>query len=399
MALFSKLNIEKSLVYFMTFFIFSGYYVGLTIILSSGNAELSRFYSVPLRIFQFLIVIVYIFNFRFNNFRIRFIDFFVFLFFLFFTLKVIYTELVLVKIPLSHQWYEYIFYFLFFNYSVYLFFRNINVKIYLSSIINVLLLSGLLLGCIVILFYRDILFASQVGRFGATIEDNTDIILSPLSVAYSGALNVSLLVPILLNNFKKYSKRLKIYYILNFLMSMFLFVMGSTRGAFVVVILSLLLYIFSQKGTTKIKYLFYLFPILPIFYWFLDATGSSLLVRISNTVEKQDSSGRDILWKDAFDEFLMYPIFGGKIEVSGFYPHNIILEILMGMGIVGILLFFLIVVSSMKKIKLNNDNVFLFIIFINGFFQYMFSGSLYTAIILFFAIGLFNGYKIKYHKI
>lgn len=386
-------SIEKFLVGFMTFFIFAGYYVGLTIILSSGNVELSRFYSVPLRVLQFFIGIVYLLNYKKNNIIIRSADWWMFILFIFYALKVIYTELVLVKVPLNSKWYEYILYFLFFNYSVFLFFRNLDVRKYLNYIVNVLLFSGFLLGCIVIIFYRDILFVSQVGRFGVTIDDNEDALLSPLAVAYSGALNVSLLIPFLLDGYKKCGKLLKVYYVLNFLLSMFLFVMGSTRGAFVVVIICLILYILSQKGTTKIKYLLYIIPIIPLFYLFLDLTGSSLLNRLSDTIEKQDSSGRDVLWIEAFEEFVKNPLFGGKIEVSGFYPHNIILEILMGMGILGLFIFVMIFFNTIKNLKLDSKSIYLYILLINGLFMNMFSGSLYTAIILFSGIGMLNGYK------
>ncbi len=384
---------EEFLVIFMTFFIFAGYYIGLTIILASGFKEFSRFYSLPLRVVSFLVAIFYIFQYKRNNVKIRIPDFLISFLFLFYIIKVLYTENSVVQFKLLRSWYEYIFYFLLFNYGIYLFFRNIDVKKHLSTIVNTLLFSGFLLGIVVILFYKEFLFASEIGRFGSNIENNEEVVLSPLAIAYSGALNVSLLVSIFFQKFKKYSFILKIYYITNFLLSMFLFVLGSTRGAFIVVILAILLFIYAQKGMKKVKYIFYIIPIVPLFFLYLNYTESSLLERLTNTVESQDSSGRDVLWSDALYEFGLHPIFGGKIEVSGIYPHNILLEILMGMGIVGFVLFIFFVIISMKSVKLNNMSIYIYIIFVNGFFQYMFSGALYASIILFFAMGLFNGYK------
>lgn len=377
----------------MSFFIFAGYYVGLSLILSTGNITLSRFYTLPIRIIMFLTAIIYLLSFSSRKFKIINIDILMFVLFSFYSLKVIYTETILNKISLLHEWYHYIFYFLLFNYSVYIFFRNINVKKYLNLIINTLTFAGFLLGIFIILLYRDVLFASQVGRFGATVEGNEGEILNPLSVAYSGAMNVSLLIPYMINNFKNKSILIKVYYLANFFISMFLFVMGSTRGAFVVVVVSMLLFVFSQYGLKKIKYILYILPIIPIFFIYLDYTGSSLIERLTHSVENHDSSGRDELWGDAFAEFVNNPIIGGKVEVSGYYPHNILLEVLMSMGGVGLIIFCMIIFVSFNKLKLDKSTLYIYIIFVNGMFQYMFSSSLYMAIILFFSVGLASGYK------
>lgn len=389
---FNRIKLISYLVIFMSFFIYGGYYAGLALILSSGNELLSKFYTLPIRIVSFLIAIAFILNKTSKTISIRKIDFLVFVFFAFYVLKVLYTGFVTGKGDLRYVWYYYIMYFLLFNYSVYLFFRNLDVKKYLGLIVETLLISGFILALVVIIFYRDVLFASEVGRFGNTVKSETAV-LSPLAVAYTGALNVCLLIPYISQNFNQASFKKKLYLILNFLLSMFLFVMGATRGAFVVVILSLFFFLYSQQGLKKLKYLLLLIPLVPLFFIYLDYTGSALLSRLTSTVENSDSSGRDVLWADAWQEFSNYPFLGGKIEVSGIYPHNIVLETLMGLGIVGLFIFLLIFLLSFKNVRLNNSTIYLYIIFINGFFQNMFSGGLYMAIILFFTLGMFNGYK------
>lgn len=389
---FNRIKLISYLVIFMSFFIYGGYYAGLALVLSTGNALLSKLYTLPIRGISFLIALAFILNRANKTINIRKIDFLIFLFFAFYVLKVLYTGFIVSKGELRNVWYYYILYFLLFNYSVFLFFRNLDIKKYLGLIIETILISGFVLALVVIIFYRDVLFASQVGRFGNTVKSE-NVVLSPLAVAYTGAMNVCLLIPYISQNFNKASFKKKFYLISNFLLSMFLFVMGATRGAFVVVILSLLFFLYSQQGLKKLKYLLLLIPLVPMFFLYLDYTGSALLSRLTNTVENSDSSGRDILWADAWKEFVNYPFLGGKIEVSGIYPHNIILEIMMAMGIVGLILFILILIQSFSKIRINNSTIYIFIIFINALFQYMFSGSIYLAIILFFALGLFNGYK------
>lgn len=389
----NKDKFERFLIIFMSFFIFAGYYVGLTIILATGNTSLSRFYSIPLRVLMLFFALLNIAMLKKGNIRMRDCDLLMLFLFILYTIKVLYTENFPFKTPLHLDWYEFILYFLFFNYSVYLFFRNINVKKYLPLIVDTLLFSGFVLGIVVILFYRDVLFSSQVGRFGATLGDDSITVLSPLAIAYSGVLNLSLLIPLFLSQFKKIKLIFKLYYIIVFLVSMFIFVMGATRGAFVVAMLSVALYIYFQSGLNKFKQLLYLLPLIPIFFLYLEYTGSSLLDRVSKTIENQESGGRDVLWRAAYQEFLTNPVLGGKIEILGFYPHNIIIEILMGMGVIGILIFIMLLFKSYKNVKLTSYTFNIFVIFINGFFQYMFSGAFYTAIILFFSIGLLNGYK------
>src|SRR5690606_15898431 len=113
-----------------------------------------------------------------------------------------------------------------------------------------------------------------------------------------------------------------------------------------------------------------------------------------SSVEEGDSSGRGPLWAAAVEEFVEYPFFGGRIEVSGTYPHNIFLEILMATGIIGFILFMIIFFGSVKKgfssARSNNIYVIPFLIFICGISQHMFTGALWGAITLFAALGMFN---------
>lgn len=383
----------------MSFFIFGGYYAGLTMVLSTGNILLSKIYTLPIRIFCFLLSFLLILKLAVKSkLRIRKVDVLMLFLFFLYVIKVLYTETTYRQTALRNPWYYYILYFIFFNYTVFSFFRNIDVKNHYRLIINTILHSSFIFGISLLLFYRDFLFSSQVGRFGASMEDTSKDFLSPLALAYAGALNISILIPLFFNNFKDYSLKYRIYLIINFLMSMFLFVMGSTRGALVVVLISILFFIIAQKGLKKIKYFLFLIPLAPVFVAYLIYTNSSLIRRITESVENKDTSGRDDLWANALKEFSNFPILGGKIEVSGIYPHNIILEILMGMGVVGLFLFLSLLFVSFSKLKLNNETITLIIIFINGFFQYMFSGSFYTCIILFFSIGLLNGYKINFNN-
>jgi len=170
-----------------------------------------------------------------------------------------------------------------------------------------------------------------------------------------------------------------------------IFALGSTRGAFLALILSILFYIMSSRGA-KIKYILLIALFIPVFFYILNLTGSNLLDRTSNAVNQGDSSGRNVLWQAAIDEFVNFPILGGRIEVSGIYPHNIFLEVAMGMGVVGLFLFiFLIINSVIKFYSLKFDyKVFVYIFFINALCQHLFTGAFWGSILLFFSLGLMN---------
>ncbi|MFV0210962.1 O-antigen ligase family protein, partial [Empedobacter falsenii] len=330
---------------------------------------------------------------NFKKIKIRNIDIIMFIMFLLYFFKCLYTEIFNEILNLGNPWFYYILYYILFNYTYFLFFRNLDIKNAINRVIKTIIFSGFIFGIIILVFYNSILFESEIGRFGANIEDNDESILSPLSVAYSGALNTSLLIPYISSNFKNSSIIKKIYLLINLIISILLFVLGSTRGALVVVFLSLLFFVFTKKGYKKILYIMYSIPLVLLFLFMVNSTGSSLLDRVNSTIETNDTSGRDYLWKEAMAEFYKYPLIGGRIEVSGIYPHNLFIEILMSTGVIGIILFILLFFNSIKNVKINNDTIYIYIILINGLFFNMFSGSFYTAILLFTGLGMLNGYK------
>lgn len=72
----------------------------------------------------------------------------------------------------------------------------------------------------------------------------------------------------------------------------------------------------------------------------LSGFGGSFIERIMSTINKGQSSGRDVIYADALNEFLNAPWIGNAFLVqsglfTGFYPHNMIVEALMATGMVG----------------------------------------------------------------
>lgn len=394
----NKQLVKNFIIRYYSFFLYSGYYIGLELILFTGNKSLSRFYTLPIRlVFPFLVLILIRYNGRIHTNKNTFL---LFLLFLYYLVKVLVTEN-RYDAFLSRLWYEYIMYFIIFCMSTFVFFSNIDLKKFLPTIIKTILFSGFLLSISTIYLYKDALFLGlgriSMLKYESGMEDSD--IISPLALAYGAALNLSLIVPY----YKIYANRkllTKIYLLLNGILSLIIFALGSTRGALIAFVLSIVYYIISTKKS-KLKNLIILSLFTPIFIYIIELSGSNLLTRTANSINEGDSSGRSSLWDAAVTEFKTYPIFGGRIEVSGIHPHNIFLEVGMSMGIIGLIIFIWLLVSSIIKanqIKFDYK-IFIYIIFINAISQHLFTGAFWGSILLFFSLGLMNtNTKIKDEK-
>ncbi len=70
--------------------------------------------------------------------------------------------------------------------------------------------------------------------------------------------------------------------------------------------------------------------------------ASSFLSRVTKMLVSGDSSGRGALYQQGINIFTEHPILGGRIlYFDGMYPHNIFLEVVMALGIVGLIIYFL----------------------------------------------------------
>ncbi len=120
-----------------------------------------------------------------------------------------------------------------------------------------------------------------------------------------------------------------------------------------------------------------------------DAVGqsSSFLNRVTNMIVSGDSSGRGELYQQGIKIFTEHPIFGGRIlYFDGGYPHTIFIEVLMAMGIVGMVLYLfffkkcIIYLLELKKIKENREPVFwVSILWLQYFVLSLFSYNLHSS--------------------
>jgi hypothetical protein len=119
---------------------------------------------------------------------------------------------------------------------------------------------------------------------------------------------------------------------------------------------------------------------------FISDTLIDRLLNTSNDIEEGNSSAnRLIIWKDSINQFIDHPFFGDKLRVDNWinYPHNIFIEVLQTMGVVGFILFLVLIVYGAKAVvRVNNfhpKNFWVVNIFIQSFIQHLFSGAIYKG--------------------
>ncbi|GGW51686.1 O-antigen ligase family protein [Arenibacter certesii] len=381
----------KKLVFIISFFSYSGYYAGLAILFSLGLGGMSRFYSVPLRLFL-LISMLYLIknnisNIRFNKFP-GIIPLFI-IFWCYYFIKILYTENIDDTHTLGRTWPEYIFYSLSFVIFPFITFTLLSLDKFRNTIVNGFIISGFALGIIGIYLYGSLL-TSGIGRINLITYQTGEAVLNPLSLSYSGALTIVLCIYkfVILGQIKKPEK---FFLIITMILSFALFLLGSSRGSIVALAFTLPLFIAYSPARIKLKLIVFSIILTPIIIWAITASGSNIFDRVTNT-SKDGGGGRDYLWTEALSHFLESPIFGGRIEIGGIYPHNLIIEILMATGIIGSLIILPIIFKgfqiAFRRIKENKEDMFMVLILIQGFTQHFFSGSFATATLVFLPLGM-----------
>lgn len=383
-------RLEKGIIYIVSFFLYSGYYVGLSLLFATGRSELSRYYSIPLRLMLCVLMVYYISMNYTKIKKYKTIFLFFILFSLLYFLKILYTENLGWK--MKSNWVEYIFYYTSYCFLPFLFYSFIDFKKYKKTILNALIFSGFLLGGLSLFVFKDVLQSGGIGRISLLTYETGEAVISPLALAYSGALTIILCLYKLI--YENITKKVKTYLLVTIILSFILFFLGSTRGALLAVLLCLLSFLYFGNLRNKLRFTFLFILGIPLVIYGVEATGSGIFKRSQATLETGDSSGREPLWNAAIDEFISNPILGGRIEVSNIYPHNIFLEVLMATGIIGFILFMIFLLKSFKKgfnaAKINIIYTIPFFIFICAISQHMFTGALWSAIMLFAAVGMFN---------
>jgi O-antigen ligase len=195
----------------------------------------------------------------------------------------------------------------------------------------------------------------------------------------------------------------------------FLFRSTARGPIFSLIITFLFYYLFFTKIKTKIKIYFltvlFIIPLLYLIYNFLPPSVIFFLqpsFYTTGTIQSNSILARLYIWQEALKNFLKNPIFGigfGNFSDWG-WAHNIILEVGMELGIIGLIplifIFYTTLLKGFKLIKTSSlvEIKIIFLLFIFSLTEAMFSGHLGNQTYLFLSTGLLWGLiKSKYLNI
>lgn len=401
---------KKRITDFVTFFSFSGFYLGIEFLLAINMSDYTRFYSIPIRVALCLSMILYMMFFSNRNKskgsgNIQF-KMFLYFFWFIYIMKVLYFMLD-PSLNFGKEKYEFIYYTIAFCILPFSFYQAIDINKHQERIVNIIIFSGLCLGVLTTYLYFDIIISGQIGRLNQAQYMGFEIgTINPLMLAYAGASTIGMTMYRLIYNPPSSFIR-NIYYYMSMFFSGIMLLLGASRGSVIALVVTFIIFYFFGNRSIRRKFLIIFTISIPLLVWGAIKVGSSIFDRtaaisVSSNGGNGDSNERLILWEDALNEFYSYPILGGKIEVSGIYPHNFLVEILMATGVIGFLCFIIPFGKSIKMgnslVKHDRNNVWLVVLLIQGCIHYFFSEGLYYSIQLFIPMGMMYSKMRTYYQ-
>jgi len=392
----TRLKIQSFLLFISHFFNFAGYYFFLVILSNLGMIAFSRAMTIPIRvlILACLCCILLMNGKVYVRPPIRW----------FMLFSGIYIGRVIVEMMRMTVYHidtsEFLLYFLAFGALPLLIVSSMNLCDRDYHVIKwSLLVSGLLLSVATLVYYRGLI--GSVGRISEAISREENYI-SPLALSYCGTLSIGIGISYLMQSkIGRWSKFLVFIFVLFSLVPFFL---GASRGSIFALFLPFVIMFLSRGNAVANIRLVVIMLLAGVAGIYLsELFGSSLVGRFTSMkadiAQGNESAIRLEMWKAALLQFADNPIFGDALEVRAFrfYPHNIVLEVLMSTGIVGFIPFAALLIHAFRRTVFifRNDpaNSWMGIVFIQSFIQNMFSGSLYGASWFWASLGLLYSYN------
>lgn len=273
-------------------------------------------------------------------------------------------------------------------------------KINYDRLFNYFLIFSFLFSVVAVINFSK--FIGQVGRLSST--STGEDVISPLILSYCSTLCISICVVYFL--LKNRTKTKSLLAIATIILSTIPFFLGASRGALVAMIISFWSYLVVKHGIKSLYYGIILLLIFGGIIYYLDiALGSGLLERFLSTAEGieqgNESANRLNIWKSSIEQFLNNPFFGDKLQMdySNHYPHNLFVESLQSFGFFGTLPLIFLLLLCIKKVflvyKSGPGIMWIPILFIQSFIQYMFSGTFFSGAWLWASIALLLSINFK----
>lgn len=392
----ARLKIQTFLLFISHFFNFAGYYFLLVILSNLGMIAFSRTLTIPIRvsIIACLCCILLMSGKVYVRPTTRW----------FLLFSGIYVGRIIIDMMNMKVYHidtsEFLLYFLSFGILPLLIISSLKLREQDYNAIKwSLLVSGLLLSVVTLVYYRSLI--GSVGRISQAISRQENYI-SPLALSYCGTMSIGIGISYLMQ--RKVSRWSKFLVFTFILFSLVPFFLGASRGSIFALFFPFVLMFLSRgNSVANIKLLILMLLTAVAGVYLSELFGSSLVSRFTNMkadiAQGNESAIRLEMWKAALLQFADNPIFGDALEVTAFrfYPHNIVLEVLISTGIVGFIPFAALLIHAFKRVififRNEPANSWIGIVFIQSFIQNMFSGSLYGASWFWASLGLLYSYN------
>lgn len=396
----SKYFLSKRAVILAFFLNFLGFYCILLLLANLNLLAFSRHVTIPLRI---IIVLSLCLAFlRLPKLSIRNSTLLFIIFSVLYFLR-IFVDAVLDR-PLYISYMQVFFYYLTFGFIPFLILRHLFLDIdALNKMRKWFFISALIFSALATIIYAQ--FIGQVGRLTSGVSEND--LISPLILSYCSALVLGVSMNVWLTS--KLTNRGKAYIILINLLSLTPFFLGASRGSIIAISLPLLFIVITNKRlVTNLKVLVssvFAFILLVVVAEYFGSNIFSRFTSIFTDVSTNSSSGeRVLIWKQSFSQFLNNPIFGDRMELVGYniYPHNLFVEVLQNLGIIGFLPFLCLVIIGLKECFLLFRNYrsysWVGVFFLQALSQNLFSGTIYNASWFWFSLALVISVRLSLKK-
>jgi len=245
---------------------------------------------------------------------------------------------------------------------------------------------------------------------------NANVAISSISFGHLGAMSILLGLFSLIK--QKLSLIKKMVSIILIFLGVFCMLRAGSRSPILALFVVLLFWLFSRKNFLwGILLLIVVFVLIIIFMDpilnFMGNISPIIESRLREAIYLGNSSGRDTYYSKAFEAFLDSPLIGKQFAIffpdGNFdYSHNIILDALMGLGIVGGIMVVYILSAALIKsyhlIKSDDPHFWICLLLIQQILFNMLSGAFYYNQLLCVLLTLLFLYKrenvdINYYKI
>ncbi|MNK10377.1 O-Antigen ligase [compost metagenome] len=236
-----------------------------------------------------------------------------------------------------------------------------------------------------------------MNRAEITTADSEGSVVNPISFSLYGGYLFLLSLTILFIKKPELPKILKYFSFFGLLLGCFNIILGSSRGPLIFCIVGLILILVLALSRIKLNFLNYakIFLIsVGLFFIFSKLTDKvdiefaafDRLIRFSEDVKSGEKEERNLLFDEAWNMFTSSPMLGKKfaLDSTGSYPHNIILEILMSLGLFGLFIYLIIILNtciSFLNLNKNRTHVFrIVVLLILSVGISLTSGSIYQSV-------------------